>query len=143
MNPTPTTTSTFDAGRPRISGPIRRLSRPLVPLARPLAGRRWFPFYAVLHHAGRTSGRAYATPVVAMRRAGGFIIPLPFGDATQWARNLFAAYGGSLRYAGRDYRLSEPRIVDREGVDELPAWVRFLSRRMGLRQFVVVEGELT
>jgi deazaflavin-dependent oxidoreductase (nitroreductase family) len=134
--------TTFDAGHPRISGPIRRLARPLGPLARPMAGKRWLPLYAVLHHAGRTSGRAYATPVVALRTPDGFVIPLPFGDATQWAKNLFAAGGGSLRWAGRDYRIAEPNVIDRADARAgLPRVVRFLSARLGLRQFVLVRSD--
>ena len=136
MSSTPTT---FDAGSPRMSGPIRRLAVPLGPLARSLAGRGWFPLYAVLHHTGRTSGKAYSTPVVGLRTADGFIIPLPFGDATQWARNLFAAGGGSLTWAGREYRIVEPRVVDRADARAfLPMFVRFLAARLGLRQFVRV-----
>jgi deazaflavin-dependent oxidoreductase (nitroreductase family) len=135
MNGTP---ATFEAGRPRISGPIRALARPLGPLALPLAGKRWFPFYAILRHTGRTSGKAYSTPVVALRTPDGFIIPLPFGDATQWARNLFAAGGGLLRWAGDDHEIRDPQIVDRDMVADLPGLVRFLSRRLGLRQFVRV-----
>ena len=139
MSMTPTT---FEAGAPRISGPIRRIARPLGPLARPIAGKRWFPFYAVLHHAGRTSGTAYATPVVALRTPDGFIVPLPFGDATQWARNLFAAGGGTLTFAGREYRITQPRVIDRvDARAVLPAVVRFLAARLGLRQFVVVRGD--
>ena len=131
--------TTFAAGRPRISRPIRAIARPLGPLARPIAGRRWFPFYAVLHHAGRTSGKAYATPVVALRTPDGFIVPLPFGDATQWARNLFVAGGGSLTFAGRDYRIAEPRVIDRDDARAfLPPFVRFLASRLGLRQFILV-----
>jgi deazaflavin-dependent oxidoreductase (nitroreductase family) len=133
------TPATFEAGRPRISGPIRALSRPLVPLALPLAGKRWFPLYAILRHTGRTSGKAYSTPVVALRTPDGFIIPLPFGAATQWARNLFAAGGGSLRSAGREYEIRDPRIVERDDAKMyLPLMVRFLCRRLGLRQFVLV-----
>ena len=138
MSSTPTA---FDAGRPRISGPIRRLARHLGPLARPMAGKGWLPLYAVLHHTGRTSGKAYATPVVALRTPDGFIIPLPFGGATQWAKNVFAAGGGSLRWAGRDYRIAEPSVIDREDRADLPRVVRFLSARFGLRQFVLVRGE--
>jgi deazaflavin-dependent oxidoreductase (nitroreductase family) len=134
-----TTPATFEAGRPRISGPIRRISRPLAPLARPLAGRRLLPLYAVLHHKGRTSGSAYATPVVALRTPEGFVVPLPFGDATQWARNLFAAGGGSLTYAGRDYDVAEPRVIDRDEARALlPHLIRFLAARVGIRQFVLV-----
>jgi deazaflavin-dependent oxidoreductase (nitroreductase family) len=136
MTNTPTM---FEAGRPRISGPIRRISRPLAPLARPLAGRRMLPLYAVLHHTGRTSGTPYATPVVALRTPDGFIVPLPFGDATQWARNVFAAAGGSLTYAGRDYQVAEPRVIDREDAQALlPRLVRFLAACVGIRQFVLV-----
>ncbi len=134
-----TTPAAFEAGQPRISGPIRRIARPLGPIARPIAGKRWFPFYAVLHHTGRRSGKAYATPVVALRTPEGFIVPLPFGDATQWARNVFAAGGGALTFAGRDYRIAEPRVIDREDARSvLPAFVRFLAARLGLRQFVLV-----
>jgi deazaflavin-dependent oxidoreductase (nitroreductase family) len=105
----------------------------------PLAGTRWFPYYAILRHTGRTSGKAYATPVVARPTPDGFLIPLPFGDATQWARNLFAAGGGTLRYAGREQRIAEPRIVDREvGGAHLPRVVRFVAGRLGLRQYVLV-----
>jgi deazaflavin-dependent oxidoreductase (nitroreductase family) len=136
-----TSEPTFDAGAPRFSGPIRWIARPLGPLARPIAGRRWFPFYAVLHHTGRTSGKGYATPVVALRASDGFLVPLPFGDATQWAKNLFAAGGGSLTFAGRDYRITDPRIMDRaDARTHLPAFVRFLATRLGLRQFVLVRS---
>jgi len=69
----------------------------------------------------------------------GFVIPLPFGDATQWARNLFAAGGGSIRFAGREHRIGEPEIVDREvGGRYLPAPLRFVANRIGLRQYVLV-----
>jgi hypothetical protein len=101
MNSTP---ATFDAGRPRLSGPIHRLARPLGPLARPMAGTRWFSLWAILQHTGRTSGTAYSTPVAALRTAEGFIMPLPFGDATQWAKNLFATGGGSVEEPSGDGR---------------------------------------
>ena len=130
---------TFDAGRPRLSGPIHRLAKPLGSIARPMAGTRWFPLWAIVRHTGRTSGKAYATPVVALRTSDGFIIPLPFGDATQWAKNLFAAGGGSLRSAGREHEIGEPRIVEDEvAAAHLPRLVRFAAGRLGLRQFVLV-----
>ena len=131
--------ATFDAGRPRRSGPIRRLARPLGPIARPVAGTRWFPLWAILHHTGRTSGKTYATPVVALRTSDGFIVPLPFGDATQWAKNLFAAGGGSVRSAGQEHEVDVPRVVEgAEAAAHLPPVIRSLARRLGLRQFVLV-----
>jgi deazaflavin-dependent oxidoreductase (nitroreductase family) len=136
MNSTP---ATFDAGRPRMSRPIRWLARAVEPIARPLAGTRWFPLWAILRHTGRASGKDYATPIVALRTHDGFVIPLPFGDATQWAKNLFAAGGGSLRFAGRDYRIGEPHIVDGEiAAAHLPVPLRVVAGRLGLRQYVLV-----
>jgi len=136
MNTTP---ATFDAGRPRLSGPVRALARPFGPIAQRMAGSRWFPLWAILRHTGRTSGTAYSIPIVALHTADGFIIPLPFGDATQWAKNLFAARGGSIRFAGREYPVDEPRIIDLEVASaHLPPPIRFASRRLGLRSWVIV-----
>lgn len=131
--------TTFDAGRPRRSLPIRWLAKSVEPIAKPMAGNRWFPLWAILRHTGRTSGKTYATPIVALRTPDGFLIPLPFGDATQWAKNLFAAGGGSLRYAGREYRITEPGIVDHDVANgHLGRALGFLTARLGLRQYVLV-----
>ena len=79
---------------------------------------------------------------MALRTRDGFFVPLPFGDATQWAKNLFAAGGGVVKYAGREYRVTEPQVVEREAIaDRLPKLVRFASRRIGLRQFIEVRRE--
>jgi len=136
MNTTP---ATFDAGRPRLSGPVRALARPFGPIAQRMAGSRWFPLWAILRHTGRTSGTAYSTPIVALHTADGFIIPLPFGDATQWAKNLFAAGRGSIRSAGQEHEIGDPRLVEgEEAAAHLPAVIRFVSGRLGLRHFVLV-----
>jgi deazaflavin-dependent oxidoreductase (nitroreductase family) len=129
----------FAAGSPRRSGPIRRLVLALAPVLSPLAGTRWFPLWAILRHTGRSSGKGYATPVVGLATPDGFIIPLPFGDATQWARNVFAAGGGTIRLAGREHRVAGPRVVDHEvAASLLPAPVAFMARKVGIRQYVVV-----
>ena len=134
-----TTSSDFVAGRPRRSGPFRAAARSFGPIANRFAGRPWFPLWVVLRHSGRTSGTPYTTTVVALNTPDGFIIPLPFGDATQWAKNVFAAGGGSLRSHGREDRIVEPRIVDREIADAfIPPPLRFAASRLGLRQYVMV-----
>jgi len=43
-----------------------------------------------LEHRGCTSGRTYRGPVVVIKTADGFLVPLPFGAATQWATNVLA-----------------------------------------------------
>jgi deazaflavin-dependent oxidoreductase (nitroreductase family) len=134
-----TTSPDFVAGRPRRSLPIRAIARPFGPIAKRMAGTRIFPLWGIVRHTGRTSGKSYATPVVVRPTPDGFLIPLPFGDATQWARNLFAAGGGSIRFAGREHQIDEPRIIDLEtAAAHLPPPIRFASRRLGLRQWVIV-----
>jgi deazaflavin-dependent oxidoreductase (nitroreductase family) len=137
--PMNTTSPDFVADRPRRSLPIRAIARPFGPIAKRMAGTRIFPLWGIVRHTGRTSGKSYATPVVVRPTPDGFLIPLPFGDATQWARNLFAAGGGSIRFAGREHQIDEPRIIDLEtAAAHLPPPIRFASRRLGLRQWVIV-----
>jgi deazaflavin-dependent oxidoreductase (nitroreductase family) len=129
----------FVAGAPRRSLPIRSLARFFNPMVRPIAGARLLPLYALLGHTGRSSGRIYQTPVVALPTADGFIIPLPFGDRTQWARNLVAAGAGTLRWSGRDWRITQPEVVEFSQVrDHFNPVLRFLVTRIGVRNFVTV-----
>ncbi|HUH69305.1 MAG TPA: nitroreductase, partial [Mycobacterium sp.] len=54
-----------------------------------LAGRKhWYA--SAIRHAGRRSGKQYATPVVADRVADGFVIPLPYGTRVDWLQNVLA-----------------------------------------------------
>src|SRR4029079_15690833 len=133
----------------------RRLARAAGPIAKPLAGTRIFRLWSILRHTGRTSGKTYATPIVALHTTDGFIIPLPFvalrapsgftsplpcGESTQWTKNLVASGGGSIRFAGRDYEIADPRTLDTaEAAGSLPRWVRFMSDHVvGIHQFVLV-----
>ncbi len=118
---------------------LRRLAIRTAGLARPLAGTRWFRLWAVLHHVGRTSGRAFATPIVALPVHDGFLIPLPFGDQTQWLRNLQAADEAGLRHAGHDYVIDMPEPVELDAVaGELAAPIRFAAGHVGIHRFVRV-----
>ena len=123
----------------------RRLVRAVGPIAKPLAGTRIFRLWSILRHTGRTSGKAYATPIVALHTPDGFIIPLPFGDSTQWPKNLIAAGGGSIRFAGHDYEVADPRTLGMaEASGYLPRWVRFMSDHVvGIHQFVLVRRVLS
>jgi hypothetical protein len=108
-------------------------------LSRRMAGTRWFPLWGVLRQVGRKSGTAYAIPIVALPTRGGFFIPLPFGDQTQWLKNLQAADRAGLRHAGREYVIERPEVLDlKTAGPDLPAWVRFASGRVGIDRFVRV-----
>lgn len=114
-------------------GPPRRLVNATAPIARALAGRRWMPLWAIIRHQGRRSGTAYETPIAVVPTADAAIvmIGLPWGSTTNWARNVMAAGGASLRWRGREVELVHPRIVDGAGAERLakapfrPALKRF------------------
>src|SRR3970040_2714389 len=91
--------------RPAIDA-IRQFNRrALNPVMLKMAGKRhWYA--AAVHHVGRTSGRAYATPGLAERGGGFFYIPLPYGSAVDWCRNLLAAGSATLESNGVNYRVA-------------------------------------
>ena len=78
-----------------------------------LAGRRHVRMAAQIRHVGRKSGRQYLTPVGAGRAGDTFVIPLTFGNQSDWSRNVRAAGGGSIRLNGVDYRVNQPRLAGR------------------------------
>lgn len=90
------------------------LQKAFEPMAMALAGRRWFPLYAVVNHRGRTSGTAYRTPVAVVPTTDRdtILIGLPWGKGTNWARNVVAAGGADLGWRGRTVRTVDARIVD-------------------------------
>lgn len=79
-----------------------------------LAGKRWFPLWAIVHHRGRRSGTEYATPIAVVPTVSDsvFLIGLPWGPQTNWARNVVAAGGATLTWKGADHPATEPRLID-------------------------------
>ena len=117
------------ARSPRFGGLFLRLSRGTARLALPFAGKRWFPFFSVVRHTGRASGRSFETPVAARRTTDGFVLALAFGPKAHWYRNLVAAGGGFIRWRGVDHPVGAPEPI---GVDE--ALAAFLPiQRAGMR----------
>jgi len=72
------------------------------------AGR--LPPFAIVNHTGRSSGRRYRTPVLAFTTETGFVFALTYGRDVDWARNLVASGGGSLRYKGEEIQLCGVRL---------------------------------
>jgi deazaflavin-dependent oxidoreductase (nitroreductase family) len=67
--------------------------------------------YGVIHHRGRRSGAAYATPVDARHTPAGVLITLPYGPGTDWCRNVLAAGGCTLTLGGEELALTAPQVV--------------------------------
>jgi deazaflavin-dependent oxidoreductase (nitroreductase family) len=120
---------------------VRPLTRILNPLIVRLAGRRHFRMAAQIRHTGRSSGRPYVTPAGARLHGEVIMIPLTFGNRSDWSRNVAAAGGCSIRLDGRDYQASQPEFLGRDQARELigPMFSpleRASFRLLGIRQFM-------
>jgi deazaflavin-dependent oxidoreductase (nitroreductase family) len=108
------------------------------PLLAPAAER--LPYFGVLHHRGRSSGRPYRTPVNAFPIPGGFVVALTYGPATDWVRNVLVAGGCEMVHRGRRVRMIAPRLLDREeGRSRVPAPIRPLLDLLGVDTFLALE----
>jgi hypothetical protein len=88
------------------------MARATAPAVRMLAGRRWFPLWAVVRHRGRVTGRDLAVPIAIVATPDSFIINLPWGARTNWVRNVLAAGGCTIRWKGAEHPAGDPRILD-------------------------------
>jgi deazaflavin-dependent oxidoreductase (nitroreductase family) len=107
-----TTTQPTSPSVPRFGGLLWRIARATTGFARPFAGKRWNPVFAIVEHRGRKSGKTYATPVAARRIDRGFVIALAFGVQVDWYRNLLAAAGGTVRWRDVNHAVGAPERID-------------------------------
>ncbi len=73
---------------PRARRLVRFIARFVNPIVMLIAGRRWMPVVGILHHRGRRSGRAYATPLGMRPLGDSFVMPRTFGEDAAWYRNV-------------------------------------------------------
>jgi len=71
------------------------------------AGSQW----AVVRVPGRVSGRVYDTPVGVQRVGDELYITLPYGEGTQWLRNVRAAGGATVLHNGLEIDATAPEVV--------------------------------
>jgi len=112
------------SGNPRVIGLLtwyhKHVTNPV--MVRFVSGRS--AHAALLHHVGRRSGKAYATPLTAHRSEDTIIVPLPYGTKIDWLRNLQAAGQGVVKLEGRSFTVDEPEVVPVDSVMELlPSFV--------------------
>ena len=84
-------------------------TRYLDPFLRPFATRA--PFFGVITHRGRKSGRIYRTPVNVFRRGDSYLFFLTYGSDVQWVKNVLAAGSCEIETRGRVIVLGRPQIV--------------------------------
>jgi deazaflavin-dependent oxidoreductase (nitroreductase family) len=126
---------------------VRLVLRPLTKLLNPLvgflAGRRFVPLIARVHHVGRRSGKPYITPTGAHVTGNTIVIPLSFGNRSDWARNVRAAGQCVVDLGGKSYRATQPEFVD---ADDAKSVVKqsfnvinqFGFRLLGIRQYLLL-----
>jgi deazaflavin-dependent oxidoreductase (nitroreductase family) len=124
---------------------IRPMTKVLNPLIVKLAGRRHFGMAAQIQHVGRLSGRVYVTPASARVHGDVIVIALTFGNQSDWARNVLAAGGCTIRIDGRSYRATNPRLLSREEAGPLLKSAfspvqRAGMRVLGVRQFLRLQA---
>ncbi|WP_246540766.1 nitroreductase family deazaflavin-dependent oxidoreductase [Mycobacterium spongiae] len=91
----------------------------------------------LLTHEGRRSGRTYQTSLGARPFGDGFLLPLTYGQRTDWYRNLLASGAGTLAWKGSTYHLERPKVIS--GAEPMQAWpiaARLLLHLAGVHDFV-------
>jgi deazaflavin-dependent oxidoreductase (nitroreductase family) len=119
------------------------LTKVLNPVMRKLAGRRHMPMAAEIRHVGRRSGRPYVTPAGARLTGDTFVIPLTFGNQSDWSRNVRAAGGCTIRLEGTEYRAVQPELADRDQAAPVVRAAfgpveRAMFRMLGIRQYLLL-----
>lgn len=105
------------------------------------AGHRSF-YAGAIHHVGRKSGRRYVTPVIPQPIPGGFVIGLPYGEDTDWCRNVLAAGKATLEFHEETVQLIDPKVVDAaEAEPLLPTKIAAQWRRAGMVRCLTLESQ--
>ena len=97
-----------------MKGPIQRALRRLTQATRPLAMRSAGTEQSstsVVRHVGRRSGRNYKTPVVAVEHDDSFLIALPYGERTDWMKNVLASGKATVVTHGQAYEVDQAQVI--------------------------------
>jgi deazaflavin-dependent oxidoreductase (nitroreductase family) len=122
---------------PRTRRVVRSVARFVNPVTLQIAGRRWMPIVGILHHRGRSSGRAYATPLGMRHFGNSFVMPRTFGENAAWYLNVLAAGGCVVTYLGKDYTLVEPEVIDyTAAAPAFPRYERLQFRLIGINEYL-------
>ena len=91
----------------------------------------WLPGLGVVVHRGRRSGRVYRTPVMVFRHGDRVVVALPYGDDTDWVRNVLGPGEAAVVTRGRTLPLVSPGIARDPRHRAVPTLVRPFLRVLG------------
>jgi deazaflavin-dependent oxidoreductase (nitroreductase family) len=96
------------------------------------------PWYAIVTHVGRRSGRRYETPLMLFRRGGQVVIAMTYGPDTEWAKNILTAGGCEARIRRGTIRLVEPRRARDPRHRLVPGPIGLVLRLLGADDVLVL-----
>ncbi len=111
---------------------LRLFTRAMRPVALRSAGKEGSAT-SVVRHVGRRSGRKYETPVIAAQHDDSFLIALPYGERTDWLKNVLDQGSATIVTHGHTYDVDRPEVIP---MAEATAYFRPKEQRMH-RQFHV------
>ena len=119
-----------------MNGTLQRGLRQLTKVTRPLALRsagKQGSSTSVVRHVGRKTGRSYETPVVAVDHDGTVYIALPYGERTDWLKNVLATGSATVMSGGDRYDVDRPEVIPMaEATGFFGAKEQRLHRRFGV-----------
>jgi deazaflavin-dependent oxidoreductase (nitroreductase family) len=77
-------------------------------VSRAFAG--WMPWFGIVRHIGRSSGKHYRTPINIFRRGDRYVVALTYGSDVQWLRNVLAAGACVVEMNRTVVTLANPRV---------------------------------
>jgi len=120
--------------RTRLQGIRPFTIRFINPITRLVAG--WLPGFGILRYRGRTTGKAYRTPMNVFRHDDHMVFALTYGPDVQWVKNVLAAGELDVQTMGRTLHLVEPELFHDPHQREMPLLVRSFLGAMHVTEFL-------
>lgn len=98
---------------------------------------------SLVHHVGRTSGRAYLTPVVAVRTDDGFWVGLPYGTRADWVQNVLAAGAATIEHEGERHLVDRPELGPADLTGDRMGRVFGVTDVLHLRNATIAAGRVS
>ena len=93
-----------------VQNTLRLFTRAMRPIALRSAGKEGSTT-SVVRHVGRRSGRTYETPVTAVQHDDSFLIALPYGQRTDWLKNVLSKGSATIITNGHTYEVNQPEVI--------------------------------
>jgi deazaflavin-dependent oxidoreductase (nitroreductase family) len=108
---------------------LTQVTRPIAPRSAGKSGSKT----SLVRHVGRRSEKSYETPVVTVEHEDGLLIALPYGDRTDWLKNVLSSGKAQIFTDGQTFSVDRPEVVPlAEGTIYFRPKEQRLHRRFGV-----------